>query len=249
VKKDFQIVTVMNRIPAEWYYLVKQCGASLKGEPCLVINYSDTDQWKGLNTKPKWLYRAIKDGFIPEKYMIFTDCWDVVFAAAPEEIIFNYEHFFTDIVISAEQNCFPSDEKDNFDKYFSETKYKYLNSGFIVGETEAILTCLEAMDVNNLPDDRWMPDEQINFHGNDQHEWQKIFLRQPVNMKLDRCQVLSQTLHDADIADFDFGGERIVNKITKSRPCAFHFNGGSKDNLSLREPILEKLKLNEIRID
>jgi len=239
---SYKTVTISNRQPQEWYFLQKEFYRTLAGCDVMTINYSSEDIWRGLATKPKWLYKAIKAGAIPEKRIILADSWDLVFASTPKEVIGRFLSFGTDIVISAEKNCFPSDHKEEFDKLESQTPYKYLNSGFIVGETEAILTCLEAMDLENVKDDYRMENGQ-NYHSNDQTMWQSIFLQQPVSISSDRSQELSQTLHDANIDEFDFSEPRIRNIITNSYPCAFHFNGGSKDNLELREPILKHLNL------
>jgi hypothetical protein len=239
---NYQIVTVSNRTPTAWYYLQGQFYASLKGHEVLTINHPN-EPWGGLMTKPRWLYKAIKNGTINKKYIIFPDNWDLVFCASPDEVMTRFFSFGAPVVVSCESNCFPADFKEDFDKVNPPTKYKYLNSGFIVGETEAILACLEAMELPNIPDDHYDPVKNCNVHPNDQREWQSLWVRQPVLIILDYSQALCQTLHDANIDEFDLSGERIINKITGSYPCAFHFNGGSKDNMSLRGPILQKLNL------
>jgi len=237
---SYKVVTITNKRPDAWYYLFDEFFISLGKEEPLVLKPTI---WNGLSTKPKVLYQAIIQKMVDTKYIIFADCWDVVFAAEPKEIMERYLSFNSPIVISCEKNCFPADLKDDFDKLNPRTPYKYLNSGFIVGETEAILTCLEAMDLPNLPDDHYDPLKQCAVHPNDQFEWMKIFVKQPVHIKLDYYQLLSQTLHGEDINNFDFSQSRIRNKTTNTCPCAFHFNGASKDNMALREPILKHLKL------
>ncbi len=245
---NYTIVTVSNRWPQEWYYLHKEFFNSLKGHPVTLIDYTKAGKdWKGLATKPKWLYDAICQGAISTEYMIFTDCWDLVFAADPEEIMDVFSCFQSDIVISAERNCFPDDLRGQYDKVNEnsphKTPYKYLNSGFIVGRTDAIKVCLEAMDLPNMKDDYYNETIGRSIHSNDQYEWQKIFLQQPVHIELDEQQLLSQTLHDVSVDEFDFSKERIRNKVTGSYPCAFHYNGSGKSNTSLRDSILPHLKL------
>jgi hypothetical protein len=238
---NYKIVTVSNRAPQEWYYLYSQFFKSLSTNRPLVLD-STLGVFNGLGTKPKWLYKAITKNIITTSHIIFTDSWDLVFAASPDEVMEKYFSFNSPVVISAEKNCFPTDYKSEYDKLDSPTPYKYLNSGFIVGETSAILSILESMDLPNVPDDHTLPDGS-RFHCNDQTLFQAEFLKQPVPMVLDRHQILSQTLHDTDIEEFDFSEGRIRNKTTNSYPCTFHFNGGSKDKLSLREPILKHLNL------
>ena len=234
------VVSISNKRPEAWYYLFDEFFKSLGENNPMVIQ---PHTWGGLSTKPKVLHWAIKEKHINTSHIIFADCWDLVFAAEPKEIMERYLSFDCPIVISCEKNCFPADLKDNFDEIVTPTPYKYLNSGFIVGETEAILSCLEAMDLQNLEDDHYDPINKCNVHPNDQFEWMKIFVKQPVPITLDYYQALSQTLHGADIEEFDFSEKRIKNRLTNSYPCAFHFNGGSKDDMKLRTPILSHLKL------
>lgn len=239
---EYTIVTVSNRTPHEWYYLQREFYQSLQGHDVLTINNSAKEYWNGLATKPKWLYRAIKEGEITTKYMQFVDSWDLVYGASPDEVMQCYHTFDSPIVISAESNCFPDTYKKEFDDLDFPAPYSYVNSGVIVGETEAILSCLEAMDLPNVKDDYRMENGQ-NYHSNDQTMWQEIFLKQPVKIALDFNQAISQSLHNEKPENFLFTKERIMNKITGCHPRIWHFNGGSKDNLALREPILKHLKL------
>lgn len=238
--QEYSIVTISSHNPTQWYYLQGHFYQSLKGYEVFTFQ---PQVWGGLSTKPKVLYDVIKQKAVDSKYIIFCDSWDLIFAGSPDEVMAKYKEFECPIVISAEANCFPTDTKEQYDALNLPTKYKYLNSGFIVGETDAIVACLEAMDLPNLEDDHFDAEKGCNVHPNDQFEWQKIFLQQPVKMKLDTFQELSQTLHDAKVEDFDFSGARIRNVNTGSYPLTWHFNGASKDNMELRNAILPKLKL------
>lgn len=238
---NYTIVTICNRIPREDYYCLQEFEKSTNDYNKIVIQYVDTP-YQGLGDKPKFVYRAIKRGIIPTKYIIFTDCWDLVFADKPEEIIEKYKDFNCDLVFSGERNCFPADLKDEYDKLPFTSSFKYLNSGFIVGETDALLTTLEAMKVEEIPNDYWDDNKGHNVHFNDQFEYQKIFIQQPVLMKLDYAQALSQTMHDVNAEDIDLTGEKIRNTETGSHPSTIHFNGSGKTN-GLQEPILKKLGL------
>lgn len=240
MNKTHKVVTVSNRQPTEWYYLQREFFASLKDEVPMLIS---GQFWGGLTTKPKWLFQALKENRIAEDIIIFPDNWDLVFATGCNEIVDMFLSEKSDVCISAESNCFPSDTKEAYDNLSNLEPYKYLNSGFIIGYKEAIYECLKSMDIENVPNDYWDSEKECAVHPNDQLLWQQEYLKQPVNIKLDCNQWFSQTLHDADIKDFDFSGERIVNKITNTAPCTFHFNGGAKSNLSLREPILKHLNL------
>lgn len=235
----YDVINICNKVPDAWYYLFPEpYMKSLKGFQPKIFQ---PQHWGGLMTKPRVLYELIKNKTINTTHIIHTDAWDFLFCAEPDEIMEAYGFFKSPLVVSAESNCFPSDFKEDFDSMKSPTKYKYLNSGFICGEVEAILYCLEKMDLPNIPDDHF--DGEKNIHPNDQYYWQKIAIKYPELIALDNKQILSQTLHGASIDEFDFSKSRIKNKITGSYPCTLHFNGGSKDDLSIRNPILKHLKL------
>lgn len=238
--KDYSICTVANRRPAEPYYTFDQFFKSLKDEQIFVLG-TEPNSYGGLGSKPRLLYHAIKNNAFNTKYLIFCDCFDIVFAVPPVFLFLKYKQFCSPLVISAEKNCFPADLKEQYDElHKGESPYKYLNSGMIVGRVDAILACLEAMDAPNIPNDYWDGEKMVN--PNDQFYWQQTYLKRPVEMILDTAQILCNTLHDVDVSELDFGESRIANKITMTYPCSFHFNGRAKSG-NCRTPILEYLKL------
>jgi len=245
MNKDYTIVTVCTHFPIEPYYCLNEYIKSLQGESVLVLDGNYT-QYAGLASKPKGLYKAIKEGIIPTKYLLFTDCFDFVFAVKPSEMVEEFSKpngYNAPIVISAEKNCFPDDLKDEYDNFYSfGSSYKYLNSGMILGETEAILTCLEAMDLPNVPNDHWDEEKKCMVHPNDQFLWQQIFLKQPVKIALDYGQLFCNTLHSVDIDELEFNKLGIVNKECGCYPMSFHANGGAKTSGVLPE-ILKHLNL------
>lgn len=237
--KGYNLVTVCNRFPTEPYYTLKQFIKSCEREEILVLG-TQPGEYIGLGSKPKLLYQAIKEGKIKEKVLIFCDCWDMVFACPPHMVFWNFLDFKSPVVISSERNCFPDTYKKEYDELPFTSSFKYLNSGMICGETDAILAMLEAMNLDKVPDDYY--DEKLGkmIHINDQEQYQEIFIKQPVEIKLDYNQILCQTLHDVNIEDLDFSDVKIKNKETGTYPLSFHFNGCAKTN-GLREPILKHL--------
>lgn len=238
----FSIVTVSTGKPKEAYYTYDEFFESLKryGHTPIVL-VPDKNKRFGLGDKPKLLRKAILDGIINTDIVIFADCYDLVFAASPEAIITFYKTFGAPFVCSAEKNCFPSDLKDQFPE--SPTSYRYLNSGFIVAKKDALLTVLESMDLDNVPDDYWDKEKNCMIHINDQFLFHEEFIKQPVNMVLDYNQMLSNTMHDVSLDELDFNDNiGIRNKETNMYPMTFHLNGGSKTS-GVREPILKKLGL------
>lgn len=243
MSKPYSIVTCCNRYPTEEYYILNEFVKSLGEDEAIVLNETWGGKWDGLGTKAKWLYRAIKEGVINTEYLIFCDCWDLVFAKPPSELFANYlKYFEAELVISAEKNCFPTDLKDEYDKLPYKGKYKYLNSGMIVGKTSAMLKVLEAMDLDNVPDDYRGEDGNM-VHINDQLLYMQVFLQQPVYIQLDHLQILCNTLHDVELKELEFiEGGGIINKSTESQPCSFHANGGAKSGVVIPK-ILEHLHL------
>jgi hypothetical protein len=240
---SYRIVTICNRFPQEPYYCLTEWFKSLKGEQPLVLG-RHPGEYGGLGSKPRLLYKAIKGGLIPEKYLIFCDCFDLVFAVEPKKLFLKYLQFASPLVISAEKNCFPADLKGQYDRLGEDipSPYKYLNSGMIVGEVEAMLAVLESMDAQNIPNDYWDTEKNCQINPNDQEYYQHEFLKQPVPIVLDRYQILCNTLHSVEPDEFDFSGEHIFNKATQTFPCSYHMNGNAK-TAGLREPILKHLNL------
>lgn len=246
---SYKIVTICNRLPVEHYYCLDAYQKSLGDKVPMVIS-NQYGEYQGLGDKPKFLKKAIENGDIKSTHIIFTDCWDFVFGTDFDELFHTYLLFNSPIVISAEKTCFPETYKKEYDALpqFGVTSYNYLNSGFIIGETEAIYELLKSMDLDNVPDD-YRKEDGTMCHINDQELYQEAFLKQPVKMVLDRQQFLCQTLHTLKKEDFSFGKNkkngfenRIRNKETDSFPCTWHFNGSAKDS-GIQEPILNHLKL------
>lgn len=242
---NYTIFGVCNRIPTEDYYCFKEWEKSTEGMNKFVVAGIGS-HYTGLCDKAKFLYRAIKFGHIKTKYLIICDTWDLVFCCPPEEIILKFLGMSCDIVFSAEKNCFPDDLKKEFDELNTYSTYKYLNSGMIVGRTDAILRMLEDMKVEEIPNDYW--DGEKNIHFNDQFEYQKEYIRNkqlfepPNTMRLDYDCILSIPLHQVTIEELDFSEPRIRVKETNSYPCTLHMNGSSKTD-GLRNPILTHLNL------
>jgi len=241
MSNNFRVVTVCNRIPQEPYYTLREFEKSLGDAPLTVLG-TKKGEYLGLASKPKLLLDAIYKGLISEEYVIFCDCWDLVFTCHPEELFECYQAFSAPIVVSSERNCFPADLREQYDALPFTSSFRYLNSGMIVAETQALQIALESMELHNVPDDHFDPDLGRMVHPNDQFLWQQTFLKQPVRIELDYNQILCNTLHDVKIEDLDFSKGRIRLKETGVYPCSYHLNGGAKTG-GLREPILNHLGL------
>ena len=238
MSKGYTKVAISNKIPTQYYYCYHQCFESFKrkGEEVMLLGM-DGSYNGSLIERPRYMHRILKEGKITTPKIMYMDCWDLVLQGTMDEIFEKHTANNCDITISAERNCFPNDLKDEFDKLAPDnTTYKYLNCGVIVGDTEALLAMLEDMDAPNLPYDEppHYPNEQIEF--------QKVFLRQPVKIALDYTQDITWCLHDVDVSELGYAQGLIYNNETTKFPSILHFNGGAKSG-NCREPILNHLKL------
>lgn len=249
MSNPYTIVTICTHIPTQHYYCLREFFKSIGNEtPNTLVLNGEYVQYGGLGSKPRGVLKAIREGLINTKYFIFTDCFDFVFVREPKHLFEKYLDWYPEspIVVSSEKNCYPDDLKLEYDevaeKALVKSSYKYLNSGLIIGETEAMLTLLEAMDAENIPNDYWDAEKQQQINPNDQFYYQQMFLKQPVKMSLDYNQILCNTLHSVSIDDLQFEQQGIFNRETGSVPCSFHFNGSAKTD-GLMKPILSHLNL------
>lgn len=233
----FTIATVTNRwglesyhCPYEWQLSIKRHGI----EPEII---GLGEEWKGLMTKPRRLKAWLEAGNCETDCLIFTDSWDLVFATNPQEIVNLWEANGCPYIMNAERNCFPRhDWASNFAK--GESTFRYPNSGFIVATPEDHLAVLNAMKLEDIPND---DEDPANKNPNDQEFFQRVFLEQPVRMMVDDMTRYCQTMHGVKEETFDFSKPMIKNVETNSFPMAFHFNGSKDENLMRK--ILKHLKL------
>lgn len=234
------VVTVSSHQPAQDYYCLREFHESLRRIGVAPIVLGDRDSYRGLISKPKLVRKLLRSGGVNTSHMIFCDCWDLVFARRLEVLMEEYRAFNSPVVFNAEKDCFPrGDLADRFPE--TGTPYRYLNSGFIVAETEAMLFMLECLDLDNIKDDYQLPSGGW-CHSNDQGDFTQLFVNQPLKMVLDTKAQLCNTMSRASLEEFDFGGEHIRNKLTHQFPCVFHANGGGKTG-GVMTRVLEKLRL------
>ncbi|HET6459083.1 MAG TPA: hypothetical protein VFG24_09425, partial [Nitrosopumilaceae archaeon] len=238
-----KVITCCTHKPTAPYYFLDSFLKSLKGHEPLILDQR-FGRWGGLATKTKWLRMALKDNMIKEDILIICDCYDFVFAGQIEELVEAFKTYNSPCVISSEKNYWPDEGlKPDFDKHNFPTSFKYINSGLVVSEKDALIAILESMDLDNYPDDHQKPDGNM-FHSNDQFLYQREFVRHPDLIQVDYKCKISQTLSELTVDDFEFlANGKIKNKETGETPCSFHANGGSKTS-GIVPPILNHLGLN-----
>lgn len=112
------------------------------------VQNADGSDWGGLDWREiQWWrktdaqFRFIRDH--PEfTHFMFTDSYDIVFAAGWEEIVAKYLAYQSPIVFGTESYCWPKQEQAVL---YPATDYrsKYLNAGFWMGERAAALPFME----------------------------------------------------------------------------------------------------------
>jgi hypothetical protein len=248
-----QVVSVTSRIPdrsKEPYYryaLWHDCLTHLGCEPTVL---GMGEPFQGLMTKPRKLRDWLRSGACTADVLIVTDSFDVVFTAPPEEVAAAWREKYVDeygrssILFNTEKGIFPRGElKDRFDHLSSygangtpwwteggQPPFRYLNSGFYIGEPARILQLLEAMWLDDIHGDYQKPDG-THVCPNDQGWYQTLFLTEVVPMTLDyRCEIV-QCCSACSLEEFDLTGKKIKNVVTGTEPMVWHFNGGSKNDL------------------
>lgn len=238
-----QVVTVTSRIPdrtREPYYRYQLWHDSLTYHGCEPVVLGMGEHWGGLMTKPRRLRDWLRSGACTADTLIVTDSYDVVFTASPDKVVDRYEQVWPHfpIVFNAEKGLFPRGElASRFDAATFDflrddngMAWRYLNSGFYIGQPAHILTLLEAMWLDDIHDDYRKPDGSW-VHPNDQGWYQTLFCAQPVPMVLDYRADVVQCCSACSLQEYDLTGERIRNVVTGTKPLVWHFNGGSKNDL------------------
>lgn len=243
--QDIRVVSVCDQVPEAGYYCYNEFMLSLQiqGVTPLILG-KKKGEYNGLASKPKLLLKAIKLGWITEKYIIFCDSFDLVFTAPITYIVEKFYDYNCDIVIGAEKNCFPNTYKNNFDKFWSEknsTPYKYVNSGFLVGKTESFRVLLERMDLENEPDDH-MQEDGTFYHSNDQELFQKAWVNQLVKISMDTHCILNWCMMNVDSDEIGKATNMIQCLETGNYPATIHWNGGAKTNGTM-DGVLKHLRL------
>lgn len=225
------VITIADRVPdpiKEPYYCYQQFISSAKKqgiEPFFLPGH-----YTGLMSKPRLLLDYLLKEGSKFQHIIVCDAFDVLLLTGVDESIYNYRGFGSPIVFNAERNYFPdTGRRGEFPNVAGP--YKFLNSGYFIGETGAVVHMLETMRDNyGFPPDKRNPDGTWECR-NDQTDYTAYFLDNLDKVTLDYPGILCQTLHDSDPREFAFvpDRKRVVSLFTGNEPCAIHGNGNGKE--------------------
>lgn len=235
-----EVVCVSSHEPTQPYYHFREFKESLRrfGEYPTILG-TDTP-WQGLMTKPRLFRDWIRGGNAKSDRLIIVDSWDVVFSLHPHGIGDRLEEFECDCLFNSEKSCFP---RGDLAHLFANhgTPWQHLNSGVIIGFTEAILTLLDSIGIDEIGVDRRNADDTDWVYPNDQEYFTLAFLNSPVRCKLDTKCELAQTLSGCELSEFDFDSQPFRNLVTGTTPGIWHGNGDGKNKIM--PTIFERLSL------
>lgn len=180
-------------------------------------------EWKGNITKYEIVIEYLKS--IKNELICLTDSRDVLYMSNPTEIYNTFiENFDRDsIVFNGETNCWP-DESFAPKHPFQNKKYRYLNSGCVIGNRELLLAVYE--------DACELCKESGEGITSDQYYLQQIFISGKYGDKftLDYDCHIFQCVWDEDWGrsnnfDLIYTKDNIYNRLTDTYPLVFHFPG------------------------
>jgi procollagen-lysine,2-oxoglutarate 5-dioxygenase len=181
---------------------------------------------RGGGQKVNHFRKALKPFRQDSRIVMFTDSYDVIVTGNAEAIIKRFNNLNANIVFSAEMFCWPD---DNLSKKYppTDSPYKYLNSGGIVGFAKDIYDLLRAHPIKDSDDDQlFYTDLFLNES-----------LRQKYHMKLDNKAEIFQNLfgaqNDVELKHDPVSGHlQLYNTKFETQPVIVHGNGLSKVELN-----------------
>lgn len=185
------------------------------------LHNCDPSDWGGTDWRTIQWWRKIQsqNEFLlahPEyTHFMFTDSYDVVFAAGWDEIMAKYVKLDSPIVFGTECYCWPKQEQASL---YPPTPYrsKYLNAGFWMAERNAAIPFLaEAAK-------RASKKEQC-----DSGIFVDLFLSKQFPIKLDNTCSLLFCCNMDSLNFLELRDGRPTCTDTGEKPCLFHGNGAS----------------------
>lgn len=160
---DVTIVTWKGGKYANTKTILETC-AEYYDVPLLILDWPrGASFWEGCHSKITSTLNAINTGLIKTKYVMYLDVGDVILLEHPSVILNKCLQLFPGkLMFNAERNHYPKDDVINrrcprisektrsrfnevvsFDIAKTHTKFKYLNGGVAIGETEKLRKFLE----------------------------------------------------------------------------------------------------------
>ncbi len=157
-------------------------------------------------------------------HFMFTDSYDVVFAAGWDEIMAKFEKFNSPIVFASEYWCWPDTGQG---KDYPETTHRcrFLNAGFWMATAEAAIAFTK--DLSHIAEQRKKCDQGIVVD---------MLLSKKYPMVLDTACSICFCMNGPSPEFLDMSGPRPKTIDTGEEPCLFHGNSGMNLN-----PLIHKV--------
>jgi len=194
------------------------------GLPTIVLgrDCKTLQSWGDFNAKIRLYREALKTVVNPETIVLLADAFDFLTLAPPEEIVTKFLAMDCDVLYNAEVFTHPDGER--FKEYFEllpeniPKRYKYLNSGGIIGRAGKLLKLYDRYD--------------YAFERDDQRYHTTAFLDtlrrkdKTTRMKLDvDNQIFACLAGSMSDLEFDETSGKFKMISNGSSPCLLHFNG------------------------
>jgi hypothetical protein len=191
-------------------------------------NFDDTD-WPGANwleipwyRKSEGQARFVREHASEYDVFMFTDSYDVVWAAGWDEILAKFKALNSPIVFASESYCWPDINQAGLYPA-SHHRCRFLNAGMWISTVEAAIPFTEELAA--IAARREKDDQQIVVD---------MFLSKRHHIELDRTCSLCFCMNLGSDKLLDYSEPRPRAKDTSEQPCLFHGNGAS--------PLLEVIR-------
>uniref|UniRef100_A0A9L9PXC2 Procollagen-lysine,2-oxoglutarate 5-dioxygenase 2 n=1 Tax=Homo sapiens TaxID=9606 RepID=A0A9L9PXC2_HUMAN len=152
--------------------------------------------------------------------VMFTECFDVIFAGGPEEVLKKFQKANHKVVFAADGILWP--DKRLADKYpVVHIGKRYLNSGGFIGYAPYVNRIVQQWNLQDNDDDQLF--------------YTKVYIdplkREAINITLDHKCKIFQTLNgavDEVVLKFENGKARAKNTFYETLPVAINGNGPTK---------------------
>lgn len=148
-------------------------------------------------------------------HFMFTDSYDIAFAAGWDEILEKYERLQSPVVFGAE--CCPWPKEEQVTLYPpTPHRCKYVNAGFWMGATEAAMKLLETIEAKAKLRIQCDQGIVVDAYLSRQH---------PIALDTACSLLFCCNLNSLDFLDMTGNRPRTID--TGEQPCMFHGNGNS----------------------
>jgi hypothetical protein len=199
------------------------------------IQFLKKEHWNGYVDKIIAIDNAIQK-HDDNDIICFIDAYDVLINQDIKYLLEKFNDYNCDLIIGAEENCYP----EKYKSFYPEIKsyYKYVNSGGYIGYKHAIQKIFRWKSYSEI--------YNICSDGGDQSFFTEYYLAHfSDKIKIDTECLIFQNMVLLYWNELTFVSGKVYNNILKTSSCFIHFNGGSflqKNRENIMPCFIEKIK-------